>query len=119
MKPINQRGLFLLLLMTLSACSIKNYNGPEMPEDQVATIELKRPAMSIVPLFWIFPLNLLTWYAEDWEETSWTDQITVKKTIRLNSRSGPWMRKASFIGIKVTAWRWVIAVRRALRRESC
>jgi len=50
-----------------------------MPEDQVATIELKRPVMSLVPLFWVFPLNMLTWYADDWRETSWTDKITIKK----------------------------------------
>jgi len=92
MKSINQRCLFLLLLLlTLTACSIKNYSGPEMPEDQVATIALKRPVMSLVPLFWIFPLNMLTWFAEDWLETSWGGRITVKgwqiqesKPIRLN-----------------------------------
>jgi len=78
MKPINQGCLFLLLLLMLSACSVKNYNGPEMPEDQVATIELKRPVMSLVPLFWVFPLNMLTWYAEDWRETSWTDKIILE-----------------------------------------
>lgn len=80
MKAIIGKSMFLLLLLILPACStIKNYYGPEVPADQAVTIGLKRPAMALVPLFWVFPLNMLTWFAEDWRETSSGREILVRE----------------------------------------
>ena len=57
----------------LSGCSVKKgYAGPELPIEQTAEVRLKAPATATFPLFWIFPLNMLNWLADDWFETSLT-----------------------------------------------
>jgi hypothetical protein len=44
----------------------------------VETVALKTPTAAYVPLFWVFPLNMLTWFADDWIETAWTFDITIE-----------------------------------------
>lgn len=60
-----------------SGCAIKAYDGPKLTDDKVATVTLKVPTAAYVPFFWIFPVNMLTWFGEDWRETSWTNDITI------------------------------------------
>lgn len=85
MSRINRRYLILPCIVFLPACTIKGYRGPELTDNQVATIALKAPAISRVPLFWIFPLNMLTWFSEDWFATSWGPNISVENISRDNS----------------------------------
>jgi hypothetical protein len=73
------RGLLLLTVLALSGCAVKGYEGVELLDNQMATVTLKAPVASLIPLFWIFPFNTLTWLAEDWYETTWTDSITVNR----------------------------------------
>ncbi|MBK8815601.1 MAG: hypothetical protein IPN42_08895 [Methylococcaceae bacterium] len=75
----SHKSTYLLALLTLciTGCSIKAYDGLKLPDDQVATVTLKTPAAAYVPLLWVFPLNMLTWFADDWRETAWTDDITI------------------------------------------
>ncbi len=70
--------LSLLSILFLPACTAKGYRGPVRSDNQVATIELKAPTLSKLPLFWIFPLNMVPWwFTEDWRETSWGPDIFV------------------------------------------
>ncbi len=46
-------------------------------EDQLATVRLKAPTISLIPLFWIFPLNMLAWLDDDWYETTMMDHVQV------------------------------------------
>jgi hypothetical protein len=65
-----------LLLVVLSGCSVKRYEGPELPDNQLATISLKAPIASLIPIFWILPFNAFLGFSEDWVETRDAD-ITV------------------------------------------
>jgi len=58
-----------LLLVVLSGCSVKHYEGPELPDNQLATISLKAPIASLIPIFWIFPFNMFLSFSDDWVET--------------------------------------------------
>lgn len=65
------RWLWLAWVVHLSGCApYKGYLGPELPNHRVATVSLKAPTASLIPLFWIPPLNMFTWTADDWYETS-------------------------------------------------
>ncbi|WP_347986122.1 hypothetical protein [Methylomonas sp. AM2-LC] len=61
-----------LMIAMLGGCTVKGYSGPELPIEQTAEVRLKAPATATIPLFWIFPLNMLNWLADDWFETSLT-----------------------------------------------
>lgn len=71
--------LLLLMYLLLSGCAVKGYVGSDdLPKTQFATVTFKAPVVSKIPLFWIPPFNMLTWFAEDWFETSWSSgSITV------------------------------------------
>ncbi|MEE9412232.1 MAG: hypothetical protein V3V22_04180 [Methylococcales bacterium] len=65
------RLLWLLLIIMQQGCAVKTFIDPaNIPENQLPTIQLKTPATALIPLFWIPPLNLLNWLADDWRETS-------------------------------------------------
>ncbi|NOT13596.1 MAG: hypothetical protein HOP23_17520 [Methylococcaceae bacterium] len=90
------RTTLLICVLHLPACAIKGYSGPDLPNTQLATVSLKAPAASLIPLFWIFPLNLLTWFSEDWYETSWhsgyvkiNGKIVLNRFKRVNLVPGP------------------------------
>ncbi|WFP50284.1 hypothetical protein PL263_19605 [Methylomonas sp. EFPC3] len=85
----------LVCSICLTACSAKGYRGPELPDNQVATIELKAPALSKVPLFWVFPLNMLLWFSEHWNETSWGPNIFVGRIELDDPDTGTWDVNAS------------------------
>ncbi len=66
-------GFLCLLGFTLAlvtGCASLLHKKPNSPSTQSATVTLKAPTISKIPLFWIFPLNMLTWFSEDWYETS-------------------------------------------------
>ena len=69
------RIALLVCALHLHACATKGYSGPDLPDEQLATVALKAPVASLIPLFWIFPLNMLTWFSEDWYETSWNSGV--------------------------------------------
>ena len=69
------RSALLVCALHLPACATKGYSGPDLPDEQLATVSLKAPVASLIPLFWIFPLNMLTWFSEDWYETSWNSDV--------------------------------------------
>ena len=71
------KGLLLLTALVLSGCAVKGYNGAALPDNQTATVTLKAPVVSLIPLFWVFPFNTLTWLAEDWYEMTSVDSIKV------------------------------------------
>ena len=80
----------LVLALHLSACGpYKGYLGPELPNHQVATVSLKAPTTSLIPLFWIPPLNMVTWFADDWYETS-RDAAIHLHSINLDPQQPTW-----------------------------
>lgn len=79
MLSISNKGFLLVTALAMSGCVVKGHNGSELPDNQAATVVLKAPIASLIPLFWIFPFNTLTWLAEDWYETTWADSITVNQ----------------------------------------
>jgi hypothetical protein len=83
MMSLTCKGLLLITACAFSGCTVKGYNGAELPEDAVATVGLKAPTISFIPLFWVFPFNTLAWLADDWHETAWMDTIEVNN-IQLN-----------------------------------
>lgn len=95
MQPRFLHYAALVCSICLTACSAKGYRGPELPDNQVATIELKAPALSKVPLFWVFPLNMLLWFSEDWNETSWGPNIFVGYIELDDPDAGTWDVNAS------------------------
>jgi hypothetical protein len=65
------RLLWLLLILMQQGCAVKTFIDPaNIPENQLPTIQLKAPATALIPLFWIPPLNMLNWLADDWRATS-------------------------------------------------
>lgn len=90
MQPRFLHYAALVCSICLTACSAKGYRGPELPDNQVASIELKAPALSKVPLFWVFPLNMLLWFSEHWNETSWGPNIFVGRIELDDPDTGTW-----------------------------
>jgi hypothetical protein len=69
MRPIHHRSLILFYTLSLSGCVTQGYSGMERPPEQVATISLPAPLISLLPPFWIFPLNMVARLSDDWSET--------------------------------------------------
>ena len=87
-NPFSQL-LWLLLIPVLSGCAVKAYVDPiDVPENQLPVITLKAPITALVPLFWIFPLNMLNWIADDWRETTNVNKLYLitedKKKVNLD-----------------------------------
>jgi len=83
MAPLTYKGLLLITACAFSGCTVKGYSGAELPKDEVATVGLKAPVVSYIPLFWIIPFNTLSWLADDWRETTGMETIEVNN-IELN-----------------------------------
>jgi hypothetical protein len=82
--------LGLILALQLSACgTYKGYLGPELPNHQVAIVSLKAPTAPLLPIFWIPPLNMLPWFADDWYETSREAAIHIN-SINIDPRQPDW-----------------------------
>lgn len=64
------RTVWLTIVILLNACTARFETNP-IPIEKSASLTLKAPVVSKIPLFWIFPINTLTWLAEDWFDTAW------------------------------------------------
>ncbi|WP_347988424.1 hypothetical protein [Methylomonas sp. AM2-LC] len=82
LNTICLRLLLVMFLIVISGCTVNSYQGVTRPDSEVATVILKKPIVAMIPLFWVFPFNMLTWQYDDWYETSWSD-----KDILINSES--------------------------------
>lgn len=108
MASLTYKGLLLISASVLSGCAVNGYNGAELPDDQVAAVRLKAPTISLIPIFWIFPLNMLAWLDDDWHETTTTDEIQVNginldrfKTVLIKSGENHFLAKEARIASKV------------------
>lgn len=78
----------ILFLLFLPGCAIQGYSGSTLPDEQLVSIALKKPTLSLIPLFWVFPFNMLTWFAEDWYETSWSGGDIVVQDVDVDDFGG-------------------------------
>lgn len=76
--------IWLSLICAVGCTTVNSYSGPDLPDDKVATISMKAPPTAYVPIFWMFPLNMLNWLADDWFETSWTSATITVNNIQLD-----------------------------------
>ena len=75
MPSLNRKTLFLILIFTLPGCAIKGYVGVDLPDEQLATVQLKAPTIASIPI-----LNLLAEKIDnDWYQTSSMDEIQANK----------------------------------------
>jgi hypothetical protein len=110
------RLLWLSLALPLTACvTYKGYLGPQLPNHQVATVSVKAPDASRIPIFWIFPMNMLTWFAEDWYETSQNAGIDIEglsldrgHPVR-DGRQGNRLRLTRFNSVKVMPGEYLLS----------
>lgn len=69
MRAFACRSLLLSCCLGLSSCATQGYPGSELSPEQTANVSLPAPFIALLPLFWIFPLNLVARLADDWHET--------------------------------------------------
>ncbi len=88
MSSLIYRAILISCSTGLSACATQTYPGPELSNDQIATVSLSSPSISWLPPFWIFPLNLATRLDEDWKHTvDYKIEVDRQELTRFNSIS--------------------------------
>jgi hypothetical protein len=67
------KGLLLSAQLMMCGCVVKGYQGPELSEDQLATVRLKAPSTAFIPIFNLMSEDI----NNDWYQTKFMDSIRV------------------------------------------
>ncbi len=74
MEPsIKYKGLLLSAAFIMCGCVVKGYQGKELPEDQLAMVQLKTPSIAVIPILDLLALGM----DSDWHDTFFMDEIKV------------------------------------------